>query len=161
MSAKFRLIQPYQPIYINAPTIFLAGPSPRHPTTKSWRPAALQILEDIGFDGIVLSPEWDPAKPGFDWDKQVEWEYMGLEMAQPIIAFWVPRSNDLPGYTTNVEFGRYVGSGRAVYGRPDGANKTRYLDWLYYRVTFYDPHNTLQGLLEHVVERALATERKR
>ena len=83
----------------------------------------------------------------------MEWEYEGLERCS-VIAFWVPRVLDtLPGFTTNVEFGRYVGSGRCVYGRPDHAHKTRYLDWLYAKLTGRDPQtdleNTLRAALEH------------
>jgi hypothetical protein len=57
----------------------------------------------------------------FSYLDQVEWEYAGLESCTAV-AFWVPRQlPTLPGFTTNVEFGRYVDSGRCVYGRPDGA----------------------------------------
>jgi hypothetical protein len=85
----------------------------------------LDLLRGLGFAGTVLVPErrdW-PAK--FNYLDQVEWEYAGLEGCT-VIAFWVPRDlQSLPGFTTNVEFGRYVGSGRCVYSRPDGAPHTR------------------------------------
>ena len=67
--------------------------------------------------------------------------------------FWVPRDpTTLPGFTTNVEFGRYVGSGRCVYGRPDRAPHTRYLDWLYAKVVGEQPENTLLATLKAAVE---------
>jgi hypothetical protein len=57
----------------------------------------------------------------------------------------------LPGFTTNVEFGRYVGSGRCVYGRPEGAPHTRYLDWLYTKLTGKRPEKTLRETLRVAV----------
>jgi hypothetical protein len=36
-------------------SIFLAGPTPRNKEEQeSWRPDALRILEDKGFDGVVF-----------------------------------------------------------------------------------------------------------
>ena len=34
----------------------------------------------------------------------------------------------LPGLTTNVEFGAWVGSGKVVFGAPEGAPHVRYLE---------------------------------
>lgn len=111
-------------------SIFLAGPTPRDPRTPSWRPEALKILEDMGYNGVVFVPE--PGDGGWagSYTDQTEWEEMGLEMADRIV-FWIPRDlRTMPAFTTNVEFGRYVQSGKAVLGHPEGAPKTRYLDWL-------------------------------
>lgn len=70
--------------------------------------------------------------------------------------FWMPRHLEtLPGFTSNVEFGRYVGSGRVVYGRPEGAPHTRYLDWLYQKLTGNEPGRTLEGTLKTAVARRL------
>jgi hypothetical protein len=60
------------------------------------------------------------------------------------------------GFTSNVEFGRYVGSGRVVYGRPDGAPHTRYLDWLYQKLAGGVPAATLDETLQNAVETAQA-----
>lgn len=38
-------------------SIFIAGPTPRDESTKSWRPEAIKYLEDIGYDGTVYIPE--------------------------------------------------------------------------------------------------------
>jgi len=100
------------------PSLFLAGPTPRQAGVLSWRPGALALLARLGFAGTVLVPERRDWSARFDYLDQVEWEFVGLESAS-VVAFWVPRDLDsLPGFTTNVEFGRYVGSGRCVYGRP-------------------------------------------
>lgn len=44
-------------------SIFLAGPTPRNKDeVESWRPDALKILEDKGFDGVVFIPEPESPK---------------------------------------------------------------------------------------------------
>jgi hypothetical protein len=124
-------------------SLFLAGPTPRAADVVSWRPEALATLDRLGFEGDVLAPEPFTG----DFRTQVEWERDGLERAARIL-FWVPRDLErLPGFTTNVEFGRYVGTGRTLYGRPPGSPKTRYLDWLYREVTGNEPHTELESLL--------------
>lgn len=111
-------------------SIFLAGPTPRDSETSSWRPEALKILEEMGYGGVVFVPEEKSGDWKGSYTDQAEWEEMGLEMADRIV-FWVPRDlRTMPAFTTNVEFGRYVQSGKAVLGHPAGAPKTRYLDWL-------------------------------
>jgi len=141
-----------QPMELHHPTLFLAGPTPRSPEVPSWRPQALEWLRGLDFTGTVLVPERRDWSVKFNYLDQVEWEYAGLESCS-VIAFWVPRKLEtLPGFTTNVEFGRYVGSGRCVYGRPEGAPHTRYLDWLYAKLTGRRPENTLRGTLQAAVE---------
>jgi len=132
-----------QPLDIRGPSIFLGGPTPRSDGVRSWRPEAVQILGDLGFAGTVLIPERRDWEVRFDYLDQVEWEFAALERADAIL-FWVPRDLDrLPGFTTNVEFGRYVGSSRVIYGRPEGRPHNRYLDWLYEKLTGRSPHHTL------------------
>jgi hypothetical protein len=71
-----------------------------------------------------------------------------------VIVFWVPRElSQMPAFTTNVEFGEDYGSGRVVYGRPEGSPKTRYLDFLYRQRYGIDPCNTLLGTLERALSR--------
>jgi 8-oxo-dGTP pyrophosphatase MutT (NUDIX family) len=60
------------------------------------------------------------------YEAQVEWELEYLNMADAVV-FWVPRSADLPGFTTNVEYGMYFDSGKAILGYPEGATHMRYL----------------------------------
>jgi 8-oxo-dGTP pyrophosphatase MutT (NUDIX family) len=110
--------------------IFLAGPTPRDPAVPSWRPAALEHLRRRGFDGVVFVPEDASGEYRGDYLDQVEWECDALRFADRIV-FWIPRAMDtLPGFTTNVEFGRWAASDKVVLGFPEGAPKTRYLAWL-------------------------------
>jgi len=132
-------------------SIFLAGPTPRSIDVQSWRPEALDLLSQLHFDGTVLIPERRDWATKFEYNEQVEWEWQGLENCHAIV-FWIPRNlSTMPAFTTNVEFGSYVRSGRAYYGRPDGSPKNDYLDWLYEKVTKREPENNLENLLERVI----------
>ena len=147
-------------------SVFLAGPSPRDEETRSWRPDMIKALEQAGYDGVVFSPE--PRDCQFEahdktywirhrWSEdmyidQVQWEKIHLDMADRII-FWVPREmSKMPAMTTNVEFGRYVQSGRAIYGRPHSAPKCTYLDWMYENQTKNAPLDFLEDVAKKVVE---------
>jgi ADP-ribose pyrophosphatase YjhB (NUDIX family) len=135
--------------------VFLAGPTPRSPGVASWRPEAVALLREawprMAVDGqrlVVFSPE-DPAaararsgaecavkrpEPGGKgggthgtWEAQVAWEDRELRRAD-VIVFWVPRDlATLPGFTTNVEYGRWHDSGKVVLGTPPDAPGIRYL----------------------------------
>ncbi len=106
--------------------VFLAGPSPRSPEVASWRPEMIDLLAARWTcDGplVVFVPE--PFAE--DWSAQVEWEERCLHLAD-VVLFWVPRDLEtLPGLTTNVEWGMWHDSGRAVLGAPPDAPSNRYL----------------------------------
>lgn len=128
-------------------SIFLAGPTPRGDNIISWRSDACKKLEKMGFDGVVYVPEYSTWKPKDDYVDQAMWEREALTNAT-VILFWVPRSlPDMPAFTTNVEFGYWLHSGKVVYGRPDDASKIKYLDWLYKVDYDKEPHNDLASLL--------------
>lgn len=108
--------------------IFLAGPTPRDPKVKSWRPGFIEQLGKSGYQGTVLVPE---RSTGTDYDylPQVKWEEAGLEMADLII-FWVPRDLEtMPGFTTNIEFGEWMSSRKCILGFPKDAPNTRYMEY--------------------------------
>lgn len=135
-------------------SIFLAGPTPRGENAASWRTEACQILEQMGFDGVVYVPEYSTWKPKEDYVDQAMWERIALTDAT-VILFWVPRKlPDMAAFTTNVEFGYWLHSGKVVYGRPNDASKIKYLDWLYRLDYDKNPYETLQSLLEASVELA-------
>lgn len=115
-------------------SIFLAGPSPRKSSDPNWRMEAFQVLEALGYDGVVYAPIWregppDEAGKPFNYDGQVEWETKYLN-ACDVIVFWVPRNmKTLPALTTNVEYGMWLTSGKIVLGFPEDAEHMTYLNW--------------------------------
>lgn len=124
-------------------SIFLEGPSPRSEDITDWRHEALRALRSTAFDGTVYIPiprnRFYPTdgfdnKEGWTYDGQVAWEQSARAMADVLLC-WVDRRIDraredlgMPGFTTNVEFGEDLHTGRLVYGRPDDADKISYLD---------------------------------
>jgi hypothetical protein len=129
--------------------IFLAGPTPRSPDVKSWRPNAIEILTDLQFPGTILIPERH-EKVCVGYDDQIEWEYAGLSQAS-VICIWVPRDlATMPAFTTNVEFGYWIAKSpdRVLYGRPNESPKNHYLDWLYVKEKRRQPHSSLESLLK-------------
>lgn len=147
----------YPVIHNNSqPSIFLAGPTPRSKDIISWRKEAINILEQLNFNGIVYVPECEFTRSGFDYTTQVEWEWEAMKAAD-IIVFWIPRSEELPGFTTNVEFGYWLAKNKykVYYGRPADSIKNKYLDKLYAHVsddgTDKKPFEALDKLLYHVV----------
>lgn len=109
-------------------SIFLAGPCPRDYGTSwqnTWHGEAVRMLEQAGFDGHV----YIPLPFVGEYTEGVAWEDHFLSMAD-VILFWVPRSlPDMPGFTTNIEYGEWMDSGKVVLGYPEGAAKMRYLDY--------------------------------
>lgn len=134
-------------------SIFLAGPTPRGENVLSWRSEAVEYLESIGFDGIVYVPEYSTWKPKADYVDQAMWERQALTRAT-VILFWIPRSlPDMPGFTTNVEFGYWLHTNKVLYGRPDDAVKVKYLDWLYELDYHEKPYHNLKELLNKAVDK--------
>lgn len=136
-----------------AKSIFLAGPTPRAANVQSWRPQALDILRnDLAFEGTVLVPEAEDGRPHNEYDHQLSWEWEALNQAT-IVVFWVPRDLEtMPAFTTNVEFGFLIASGKVVLGAPVGAKKMGYL-WALarrYNVPIFD---TLTDTLVEAVAR--------
>lgn len=135
-----RVIYVQEQVYSHEPSIFLAGPTPRSSNVKSWRIEALSILKYIGFDGSVFVPESDGGVfPSVKYTDQIDWEQNAIyDCTLPV--FWIPRSNDLPGFTTNVEFGMMIHRNETIlYGRPNNTPHTRYLDYIYNQCGFVDP----------------------
>lgn len=119
----------------SGPSVFLAGPTPRSSTVPSWRPDAVTAIDAAwaGADPLtVLTPESRGGHQAAEYHDQVEWEAAGLDTATAIL-FWIPRDvSTLPGFTTNVEFGLYVRSGRVILGCPadcPNPERNRYLIW--------------------------------
>lgn len=112
-------------------SIFLAGPTTRN--SKEWTYWRQEVIQFFKNDNVtLLIPE--PRDPSKGWPKFIEqfnWELDCLTMAKKIM-FWVPRElKKHPALTTNVEFGFWINDKRTVYGRPNDAEKIRYLDALW------------------------------
>lgn len=145
------------------PAIFLAGPTARsNDYEKSWRKDAVEYLESKGFQGIVFVPEH--SRPShFDdteaaWDARTEWEWKCIEAADCVV-FWVPRRMpDMPGLTTNLEFGMCIGDvdikHRVILGYPEDADAMQWMDKKYRlgtgRCASHSLEETLDCALVHV-----------
>ena len=121
-------------------SVFLAGPSPRTKDILDWRHEALSLFEKNEFTGTIFIPVpkerfyGKDDSPDWTYDNQVDWECAARNVSD-IILFWIPREIDrnkkdlgMPAFTTNIEFGEDLHSGKIMYGRPDNAEKCRYLD---------------------------------
>jgi len=148
--------QPIHGVALTTPSVFLAGPTPRDSVTKSWRPRAIELFSQhpLSKDISIFVPERSSQEYRNNYYDQVEWEKKGLTYAN-VIFFWVPRKLDtMPAFTTNVEFGFYLARkpDEVLYGRPDGSEKNRYLDWLYTSETKREPIKTLEELVSSTMD---------
>lgn len=92
----------------NEKYLVLCGPTPRDSYTPSWRPEALKILEELGFEGTVFVPEYSSLVRFDSYIDQVECE-RNVYTNYTVILFWVPgHFQNMPGLTTNVEFGYWI-----------------------------------------------------
>lgn len=102
---------------------------------------------------VVFIPERQRGQCWAYHDNQMGWETDARAKAGAIL-FWIPRDlRTLPGFTTNVEFGLDVTTGRAVLGcPPDCPNpeRNRYLIWLAGRHGV-DVCETLEGTVAAVL----------
>lgn len=113
----------------------------------------IAALEKASYDGVVFVPETEDGTWKHAYTEQIDWEQKYLYECDLILA-WVPRDLEtMPAFTTNVEFGAFVQSGKLVYGRPDSAPKTRYLDALYEEATLGKPYRTLAELATITAQR--------
>lgn len=128
-------------------SLFLVGPTPRQKTGgESWRPAMVAKLKAAGYDGVVYVPEPEDGNWSANYVDQLDWEQRHLFGCDLVLA-WVPRDlATMPGFTTNVEFGQVLASGRLLYGRPEGAPKCRALDEYWRRQTGLPPLTTMDQM---------------
>ncbi len=117
---------------IEGKAIFLAGVTVRghQQHLTSWRFECIEEFNRQGFEGTLIIPEFvskTESDKGKAWIPL--WEFEGLKRAD-VIMFWVPRTRELIGLTTNWEHGYWVGRDheKLVYGRPDEAYRMGYID---------------------------------
>ncbi|MFI6580256.1 nucleoside 2-deoxyribosyltransferase domain-containing protein [Embleya sp. NPDC050493] len=110
-------------------SVFLAGPTPRAAHVPSWRPAALKLIRERRRRPgrlVVFVPEPGEGQSWPTHQVQRDWELRNLDRSDRVL-FWIPRDlRDLPGLTTNDEWGWLKDSGRAVLGTPPDAPHVRY-----------------------------------
>lgn len=129
---QIRYNTPIENVDFNIKTVFLAGPTVRGNQCHliSWRFEAVKLFHDKGFDGNVIIPEFTDRieSDKYRYDIPV-WEFTGLSKSW-VIMFWIPRTRELIGLTTNHEHGYWMARDRSkvVYGRPDDAYRITYLD---------------------------------
>lgn len=116
-------------------SIFLAGPTVRgnQPHLTSWRFEAIEIFKKLNFNGSIILPEFTDKTTSDKGKKWVPlWERNGLIHCDTIL-FWIPRTRELIGLTTNWELGYWMGRelSKVVYGRPDDAFRIDYCDTMW------------------------------
>lgn len=147
------IVYAQQNFAVEGHSIFLAGPTPRDPNVKSWRPEALEILQRIGYSGTVFVPEMEGGfNKEFAYGNQIEWEHEALEEAS-VIVFWIPRDlKDMPAFTTNIEFGYWLAKdpSKLAMGFPEDAEKMNYIEYCInkYQLGYFQ---NLEPLLLNVV----------
>lgn len=118
------------------PWVFLAGPTVRghqQHLQPSWRFAAIEEFKRLGFEGTLIIPEFTDTSESDKGRKDIPlWEYEGLRCSDCIM-FWIPRTRELIGLTTNFELGYWMREEKykVLYGRPDDAYRIDYLDILW------------------------------
>ena len=129
----------------NGFSIYLAGPTPIKETkenlikktlnlftenTKSWRNDAISYFKEKKFNGTLLIPEERSGESfPFEWESQIEWQMDAITKSDYIL-FWIPRNLiDMPGCTTNIEFGYWLGKNpeKIVVGAPKNTRKMKYI----------------------------------
>lgn len=141
----------------SGPSVFLAGPTPTANEVPSWRPAAVEALTTAWTGSsplTILTPESRGGRRAKDYVDQYDWEYQALESAT-VILFWIPRClTHLPGFTTNVEWGRYCTSERVVLGCPPEAPDARRNRYLIHQAHRYDVPvtTTLEGTVDAALD---------
>ena len=129
---EIRYETPIESIDFLYQTVFLAGPTVRgnQPHLTSWRFEAAALIKKKGFVGNLIIPEFTDKHESdkYRYDIPV-WEFNGLQKSHAIM-FWIPRTRELIGLTTNHEHGYWMARerGKVIYGRPDDAYRVSYLD---------------------------------
>ena len=141
-------------------SIYLAGFDFRGKKFKSWRQDAVNLLVELGYNGIIYVPEDRSGRYGPDRENQEDWEWNALEKAGKII-FWIPgKVNivepklDLAEIATSLEYSYITTiasrSRKIFYGRENGLNT--YFDNKFRNRRNKEPATSLRGLLELAIK---------
>ena len=143
---------------IKGKVIFLAGVTVRgnQQHLTSWRFACIEELNRQGFEGTVIIPEF-VDKTRHDKDEWIPlWEFEGLKRAD-VIMFWIPRTRELIGLTSNWELGYWIGRDytKLVYGRPNEAFRMAYID-IMWRAAIEDQYKQPAPPIHRTMEDTIA-----
>ena len=148
-----KVFKPFQQFQNLRNAIFLAGPSPR--TDKQyindceWREQAIRLFREKGFEGDII----DPINRKFnetDLFTQTKWQREGL-FKSSLIFFWIPRSEEHPAFTTNVQFGDWLHNSSIVLGYPKDSIKNDYLGIRYEIQHGRKPFRDLQSMVDWAI----------
>lgn len=139
-------------------SIFLAGCSYRDGSlnSMSWRREIELIIQqkevETSVEFTLIIPEMNPNIPLYLTSEDIyRWETFMLSRSSSIL-FWIPRDmQDLPGLTTNIEFGEWMSKEGVFVGYPDDAEKNGSIK---VRCEHYNKviHNNLYGLVQAVID---------
>lgn len=135
--------------------IFLAGPCPRSNYREAdWREKIYDLFDALEFRGVLINPTNDKFDT-YNSDElrlQTDWEHEGMKRASAII-FWMDRSNDHPGFTTNVEIGMWLGKKGVFAAMPPECTKNanRYI-----RIKLEEAGQKVYDSLEDVIQAVVA-----
>ena len=143
------------------PVIFLAGPTVRgnQQHLTSWRIAACEEFRKLGFNGTLILPEFEDKAESDQYRYDIPlWEFAGLTIADCIM-FWIPRTRELIGLTTNFEIGYWISRdfNKIVYGRPNDAYRMKYIDIMWGAVANGDLnpiHSSLEETVKNSIQKA-------
>lgn len=147
------------------PKIFLAGCTVRAHQTHltSWRKEAIALFEKQNFHGVLLIPEF-LSRENANLEKGLipVWEFNALNEADCIL-FWIPRTEELLGLTTNYELGYWTARERdkVIYGRPDDAYRISYPDIMWTEDAEPGESTKIYNTLEDAVNASIHVASKR
>lgn len=105
-----KIIYSCEPI---TPSIFLGGLSTSEPQVNSWRQAALKLLNDKGFDGIVYVPELRCKVAIRELEEQSRWERITIKDSS-VVLMMVPPIEPI----TSFDLGPYVQARKLILVYP-------------------------------------------
>ena len=130
--------------------VFLAGPIQGAPNWQSDK------IIDLGDDVTLINPRRKKyPDPTFDWDKQVNWETIGLRISD-IVLVWIPKEIEhIEGrdyaQTTRIELMEQLARGKTVVcGIDPSVNAYRYLKHKYEKYTGKIIHNSLEECVKEL-----------
>ena len=127
--SKVRVLTPKDELKNVRNGVFLAGPAARGTEPIGWREAFINLFTIFNTECTILNPEISGYGEfnAEQYQKQTEWEVDAMHLATRII-FWIPRTDEHPALTTNVEFGEWYAENGVYVGFPIISQHNRYIE---------------------------------